>query len=365
MSLLFVGHPKETDLALFAGGELGPLARWRIERHLQGCEWCRGTVADFFHLQGDLAELAELPSLDWDGMARQIRERLEEPAAVSQPVVTEAVPLQDTREEPRRVPVSPLVWRVGLAMAAAVSVAVVVYQIPTSPGPETVGSVAELSQVMPERSAAELDRLEGSAESRDELRGGFADGLAGEVPGEFAATLKKDGAVDKVEGPRLGVSLVAESESRADRDGQAGSDSRASSEVGARVELKEEPAAAEARPFPSDTLPADTPRPMAPTAQPGAVPATVPVTRASSSESAGETLLAEAIAPAQANEPQFRTVPRRSLSSAGMTVTGGLSIVPVSFGGDVEVGVSTDGWLRFRAVDSTTGNITITHVYAQ
>ena len=53
MSLLFVGHPKETDLALFAGGELGPIARWRIERHLHGCDWCRDTVADFFHLQGD------------------------------------------------------------------------------------------------------------------------------------------------------------------------------------------------------------------------------------------------------------------------------------------------------------------------
>ena len=49
-----------------------------------------------------------------------------------------------------------------------------------------------------------------------------------------------------------------------------------------------------------------------------------------------------------------------------MTVTGGLSIVPASFGeADVEVGVSADGWLRFRTVDSTTGNITITHVYAQ
>ena len=37
MSAFFLQHPKETDLALFAGGELGPFARWRIERHIETC----------------------------------------------------------------------------------------------------------------------------------------------------------------------------------------------------------------------------------------------------------------------------------------------------------------------------------------
>ncbi|MEZ5365563.1 MAG: zf-HC2 domain-containing protein [Bryobacterales bacterium] len=55
MSAFFVQHPKETDLALFAGGELGPFARWRIERHLETCPECKQTVADFFHLSEELS----------------------------------------------------------------------------------------------------------------------------------------------------------------------------------------------------------------------------------------------------------------------------------------------------------------------
>ena len=350
MSLLFVGHPKETDLALFAGGELGPIARWRIERHLHGCDWCRDTVADFFHLQGDMAELAELPSLDWDGMAQQIRERLEDPAAAAEPAITAAVP----PTEPRRGPASPMGWRMGFAMAAAVSVAVVVYQISMSPGPDTVEEVALLSELTPERSTSELDGLRSLVESRDELRGG----LVGEVTEDFVVALKKDSAADRADGPRVGAMLGAESESRSDSDRRLGSDRRAETGAGARLEFKEELVAEKAL-----SLPGDTSRQMAPTAPREVVAQVQP----SSNEPTREAVLADAIAPAVANEQQFRyaSSPRRAFSSSGMTITGGLSIVPVSFGGDVEVGVTADGWLRFRTVDSTTGNITITHVYAQ
>src|SRR5262249_43648154 len=64
--LLFIGHPKEENLALFAGGELGPLARWRIEQHLEKCSSCQDVVADFFHLHSSVTELAELPQIDWN-----------------------------------------------------------------------------------------------------------------------------------------------------------------------------------------------------------------------------------------------------------------------------------------------------------
>ena len=348
MSLLFVGHPKETDLALFAGGELGPLARWRIERHLQGCEWCRETVADFFHLQGDLAELAELPSLDWDGIARQIRERLDDPAAVAEPVVAEAVPA----EAPRRAAVRPVIWRLGFAMAAAVSVAVVIYQISTSPDYNPAEPVAELSQVMPERSTSELDGLRSTDESRDQHR----DRLAREAPDESAANLQKGSDTGRTESRGVGAMLVAEGESRSDRDSLAGA------EAASYLELKEEMVAAKER-----SLPGDTPRQMVPAEPPEVVGGArgTPGPPASN-EPSQETLLTDSIAPAAPNERQFRrSLPSSGMSSPGMTVTGGLSIVPVSFGGDVEVGVAADGWLRFRTMDSTTGNITITHVYAQ
>ena len=70
-------HPEETDLALFAGGELGPLARWRIEGHLNGCAPCRQAVGEFFEQRSRVMDLGELPALDWGVMAAQIHRRAE------------------------------------------------------------------------------------------------------------------------------------------------------------------------------------------------------------------------------------------------------------------------------------------------
>ncbi len=366
MSLVFVGHPKETDLALFAGGELGPLARWRIERHLQRCEWCRETVADFFHLQGDLAELAELPSLDWDEMAHQIRERLEEPAPLGEDLVTEA----SVAESPVQAPVRPLVWRLGFAMAAVVSVAVVVYQIPRRPEPNMVAEpMAELSHAMPRRAVPAEEALRGSVESRTELEAS--------LKAADEADLAESVGVSDRGGVSLGAALVSESDSRSGRR----SDTRELIGAGEQLEVKEESAGARARTLPGDRARPTVPGPAEQVAAYDRAPAAAPRQKSeqsaelrsegsavSSDETAGQTMLADAIGPVGANERQLRKAPspRRAFSSPGMTVTGGLSIVPASFGeADVEVGVSADGWLRFRTVDSTTGNITITHVYAQ
>src|SRR5690606_25544702 len=104
MSAFFLGHPKETDLALFAGGEAGPLARWRIERHVESCERCQTLVADFFHLESELSALAELPDVDWNRLAESIEARLADARASGAPA------------EPRRaVPA----WGLGLAAACA------------------------------------------------------------------------------------------------------------------------------------------------------------------------------------------------------------------------------------------------------
>ena len=366
MSLLFVGHPKETDLALFAGGELGPLARWRIERHLQRCEWCRETVADFFHLQGDLAELAELPSLDWDGMAHQIRERLEEPVPLGEDLVTEA----SVAESPVRAPVRPLVWRLGFAMAAVVSVAVVVYQIPQRPESNMVlEPLAELSQAMPSGSVPVEEALRGSVESRSELEAA----LKADDEGDIA----ESGGVSDRGGVSVGAALVSESDSGSGRR----SDTRELIGAGERLEVKEESAGARAQTLPGDRARPTVPGPAEQVAADYFAPAAAPREKSgksselrregsavSADKPARQTLLADAIAPVGANQRQLRKAPspRRGFSSPGMTVTGGLSIVPASFGeADVEVGVSADGWLRFRTVDSATGNITITHVYAQ
>ncbi|MGH6962745.1 MAG: zf-HC2 domain-containing protein, partial [Dongiaceae bacterium] len=76
MSIFFVRHPGEHDLALFAGGELGPVGRWRIEGHLEGCGRCRQVVTEFFEVRGLVMDLAELPHLNWAAMAAGIQARL-------------------------------------------------------------------------------------------------------------------------------------------------------------------------------------------------------------------------------------------------------------------------------------------------
>lgn len=108
MSVFFLHHPTEADLALFAGGEAGPLARWRVERHLDRCGSCRDVVADFFHLQSDLGELAEVPQLDWNSFARQIKAAA---AQAESPAEADA---------PERWFGRPAAWGVGLASATAV-----------------------------------------------------------------------------------------------------------------------------------------------------------------------------------------------------------------------------------------------------
>ena len=127
MSLLFIGHPSEADLALFAGGELGPLARWRIEKHLTDCDGCRETVSDFFHLQSEISELSDLPSLDWSALASRIKLAVAD--AQSAP-----------RREQRWFLARPLVVGTGLAMATLLCAFIVVQQSPSS-------KVAELGEV--------------------------------------------------------------------------------------------------------------------------------------------------------------------------------------------------------------------------
>jgi len=85
---VFAAHPTEQDLALFAGGELGPLSRWRIERHLESCGACKTEAAEYFHLTDKLSVLAEIPDLDWDALAHNIRVAASHAAPEPRPAAT-------------------------------------------------------------------------------------------------------------------------------------------------------------------------------------------------------------------------------------------------------------------------------------
>ena len=66
-------HPNEATLALHTGGDLGPIARWRTERHLARCERCRDQVAGFERLRQVLPDLSQTPELHWNRLAAEMK----------------------------------------------------------------------------------------------------------------------------------------------------------------------------------------------------------------------------------------------------------------------------------------------------
>ena len=67
-------HPSEQQLALFAGGELGFLERWRVNRHLAACHACRAEVGGFEVAAGVFTEEAErVPAeVDWERLSAEM-----------------------------------------------------------------------------------------------------------------------------------------------------------------------------------------------------------------------------------------------------------------------------------------------------
>ena len=122
---LWLRHPGEGDLALFAGGELGPVGRWRIESHLGGCDVCRQAVSEFFELRSQVMDLAELPHVDWPSLAARIHGRL----ALE-------------RQIPRVAPLWRPAWSAALALFLLVGAGLYVSRRHAAPGATVLGASA-------------------------------------------------------------------------------------------------------------------------------------------------------------------------------------------------------------------------------
>jgi hypothetical protein len=137
MTVLFWRHPSEGDLALFAGGELGPVARWRLEGHLNRCASCRQAVSEFFELRSHLMDLADLPHLDWTAFGERIRRGVER-----------------AREERRPAPLWRPAWGAAVAvlLLAAAGGYVTRQKLAAPPGPILGASAAGVElRVSPEQ----------------------------------------------------------------------------------------------------------------------------------------------------------------------------------------------------------------------
>jgi hypothetical protein len=89
-------HPDRATLALHAGGDLGPIARWRTGRHLAECGDCRDEVAAFRGIRSILPELAETPEISWNRLAAEMKANIRLGLAAGECVRTGQTPLRET-----------------------------------------------------------------------------------------------------------------------------------------------------------------------------------------------------------------------------------------------------------------------------
>jgi hypothetical protein len=67
-----MNHPVEGALALLAGGEISPVRRFFLDRHVRSCPECQETLARFHDLRSQLSDF-EPPDLNWGQLEAEMR----------------------------------------------------------------------------------------------------------------------------------------------------------------------------------------------------------------------------------------------------------------------------------------------------
>src|SRR5262249_1380333 len=89
-------HPARATLALLAGGDLGIFARWRTARHVARCERCRDEAAAFEATREIATDLGEIPELQWNRLAAEMKANIRLGLAAGACVRTSEPILHDT-----------------------------------------------------------------------------------------------------------------------------------------------------------------------------------------------------------------------------------------------------------------------------
>ncbi len=88
-------HPKQAALALHAGGDLGPFARWKIARHLVHCARCRAEVESYGAVREMMPKLAEVPEIPWSRLSAEMKANINLGLAAGACVRAGEVPLRE------------------------------------------------------------------------------------------------------------------------------------------------------------------------------------------------------------------------------------------------------------------------------
>jgi len=88
-------HPNQAALALHAGGDLAPFARWKVARHLARCGQCREEVESYSAVRETMPQLAVIPELPWGRLAAEMRANIHLGLAAGECVRAEEPPLRE------------------------------------------------------------------------------------------------------------------------------------------------------------------------------------------------------------------------------------------------------------------------------
>jgi ferric-dicitrate binding protein FerR (iron transport regulator) len=69
-----MNHPAASQIALYAGGDMNVLERWRMRRHVAQCDFCRREIEAFRSAAGQVRGAnVDLPaSVNWDRLAAEM-----------------------------------------------------------------------------------------------------------------------------------------------------------------------------------------------------------------------------------------------------------------------------------------------------
>jgi hypothetical protein len=177
-----IKHPGEATLALHAGGDLGRLAQWRVERHLKQCETCLEELAAFQGVRRMVADMSSMPDIPWNRLAAEMQANIRLGLAAGECV----------RESPS--PREFGAWFTGLRAAlavaslTAVAAAVMVLQRPapamnqmTLRATEDGIQVSQGSETLGMKHGAGIKNVSYSANAQGSIGESYVDPVTGDV----------------------------------------------------------------------------------------------------------------------------------------------------------------------------------------
>ena len=175
-------HPKETDLALLAGGECGRVTQFLLGRHVRTCRECTGKVAHFEMLRADVSRMPA-PELDWSRLAAEMKANIR--------LGIEAGECVRAMERPRR-------WNPRLAVAFASLTVLIAAGLVMKSGvaaPQAAERAVSSTNPVLESTGAGLELRNGASSITLLNRNGSIADQTVSAEGEIGARSVKNGAV--------------------------------------------------------------------------------------------------------------------------------------------------------------------------